>query len=133
MRIAVRGWSRDQGEREIVNVSLGSAKTELSDNAYSRTETYLFADPPNRRPVKVRIATHTELRLGGDYLLQVELYRHEIAQLFYATHSAEIVRMFKCFVEEEERQDAHERLKRWNQDRETVWQSLGEEGTSESK
>ena len=51
---------------------------------------------------KVCVSTSAELRLGGSYLLQVELRRKEIAQLFYETHGGDIVRMFRSFIEDEE-------------------------------
>ena len=49
----------------------------------------------NRRRTKVRISTGTDVRLGGTYLLHVELSRKEIAQLFFDTHTGAMVRMLR--------------------------------------
>jgi hypothetical protein len=76
----------------------------------------LVRNPESHRSVEVLISTHAELRLGGDYLLRVELSKEEIAQLFYETHRNDIVRMFRSFVEDEQRTPAsrilHERRAR---------------------
>jgi hypothetical protein len=113
MRIAVRGWGRNQGEKEIMNAELRNA--EAPPGSYSMGKTYLRVEYPNSRIAKARISTSTELRLGGRYLLHVELSRKEIAQLFYETHSGDIVRMFRSFIEDEEREEKQERLKRLRQ------------------
>src|SRR5262249_25507537 len=55
------------------------------------------------------------VRLGGSYLLRVELTKEEIAKLFYETHSEDIVRMFRSFVEDEDRQKRARRLERLRQ------------------
>lgn len=103
MRIAVRGWGRDQGEKEIMNSALAEAETETFDR-YTRGKTYLAVQYPKSRRSTVRISTSTELRLGGRYLMHVELNRDEIAQLFFETHGGDIVRMFRTFMADEERQ-----------------------------
>lgn len=99
MRITVRGWGRDQGEKEIMNAALENAETDPSDR-YTRGKTYLAVDYPKSRRSTVRVSTSTELHLGGNYLLHIELSRNEIARLFYETHGNDIVRMFRSFVEE---------------------------------
>jgi hypothetical protein len=110
MRIVVRGWGRDQGEKEIMNAPLGDAEEGPSDR-YTRGKIYLNVQYPHiRHMAKVRVSTSAELRLGGNYLLHVELSRKEIAQLFYETHGGDIVRMFRSFVDDEERQEAARRL-----------------------
>ena len=111
MRISVRGWGRDQGEKEIMNSPLEDAEIDPSDR-YTRGKTYLTIDYPKSRRSTVRVSTSTELRLGGRYLLRVELSRKEIAQLFYETHGGDIVRMFQSFIEDEERQYDARRLER---------------------
>jgi hypothetical protein len=108
MRIKVRGWGRDQGEKVLMDAALSEAG-EPRDNSYSRGELYLQIDYKDSRLSKARVSTSADLRLGGSYLLQVELSRHEIAQLFFATHSGDMVRMIQSFILEEERQD-NERL-----------------------
>jgi hypothetical protein len=87
MRITVRGWGRDQGEKEIMNAALGDAETGPTDS-FSRDITYLWVDYPESYRTKARVSRSAELRLGGTYLLQVELSKEEIAQLFYKTHIA---------------------------------------------
>jgi hypothetical protein len=104
MRITVRGWGRDQGEREIM--SAGLADAESPAGSYSRGKVYkAVLNQEDRRKTKVRVSTSTELRLGGTYLLHVELSRREIAQLFYETHSGSMVRMVRSFIEEEASED----------------------------
>jgi hypothetical protein len=109
MRIKVRGWGRDVGETQIMSAALEDAEKGPT-NRYSKGKTYLRVDHPEVPFLtKVRVSTSAELRLGGSYLLQVELSRREIAQLFYETHGGDIVKMFKSFVEDEDRKwDAHE-------------------------
>ena|SRR5260370_42148555 len=108
MRINVRGWGRNQGETTIMNASLEEA--ESPGDTYSRDKIYKTIEHPEyRRLTKVRISTSAEVRLGGTYLLHVELSRKEIAQLFYDTHSGAMVRMVRSFIEDEERQE-HVRL-----------------------
>lgn len=109
MRIIVRGWGRDQGEKEIMNSALAEAETDPSDR-YTRGKTYLEVQYPRSRRSTVRISTGTELRLGGRYLMHVELNRDEIAQLFFETHGGDIVRMFRTFMDDEERQRSARRL-----------------------
>ena len=104
MRITVRGWGRDQGETTIMSAALAGAETP--EGKYSRGKLYKKVEyPEHRRLTKVRISTSAEVRLGGNYLLHVELSRSEIAQLFYDTHSGDMVRMVRSFIENEERQE----------------------------
>ena len=114
MRITVRGWRRDQGETEIMSAPLGSAETP--EGSYSHGKLYKKVEyPENERLTKVRISTSAEVRLGGNYLLHVELSRSEIAELFYDTHSGAMVRMVRSFIEDEERQEAVRMLERMAQ------------------
>jgi hypothetical protein len=117
MRITVRGWGRDQGETGIMDASLGEAQP--SPGRLTKGETYLdvqeFPDYPHL--TKVRVLTSTEVRLGGSYVLQVEISRKEIAQLFYKTHDSEIVRMFRSFVEDEEKKDLARKYEEWREER----------------
>jgi hypothetical protein len=111
MRIAVRGWSRDLGETEVMNASLLEA--EVPEGNFSLRKLYKkVLNPEDRRRTSVRISTGTEVRLGGTYLMHVELSRREIAQLFFETHNGSMVRMFKAFIEEEEAEERAEMLRR---------------------
>jgi hypothetical protein len=115
MRIMVSGWGRNVGKTEIMNAAIGESYPEPQPgDRYARGNTYLkVLYPENRRLTKVRVSTSTEVRLGGTYLLEVELSRNEIAQLFYETHGGDIVRMFRSFIEDEERQHDLQRLGEW--------------------
>lgn len=112
MRITVRGWGRDLGETEIMNASLDEAV--VPEGNYSRGKVYKkVLNPENRRRTSLRISTGTEVRLGGTYLMHVELSRREIAELFFETHNGSMVRMFKAFMEEEDAEDRAEMLQRF--------------------
>jgi hypothetical protein len=104
MRITVRGWGRDLGETEIMDHSLEDAVAP--EGNYQRGKLYKkVQNPDNRRRTSMRISTGTEVRLGGMYLMHVELSRKEIAQLFFETHNGTMVRMMKAYIEEEEAED----------------------------
>ena len=110
MKISVRGWSRDVGETTIMSGSLLEAE---SAERYSIGKLYKkVLYPENRRLTQVRISTSTEVRLGGTYLLNVELSRKEIAELFFETHSGSMVRMLRAFIDEEHREEAARDLER---------------------
>jgi len=104
MRITVRGWARDLGETEIVNAALADAETP--PDRLSQGKLYKRLDQPeNKRFTKVRLFTSSDLRLGGTYLVQLELSRKEIAELFFDTHKGAMTRMIQSFIEDEERED----------------------------
>jgi hypothetical protein len=129
MLITVRGWGRDSGKTTIMD---GEIRDAESADRYSWGETYLHVDNPKSRSrwAKVRIATGTEVRLGGRYLLEIQLSREEIAHLFFKTHSGDIVRLFQSFMEDEERQEAHRRWLSVQQSRERV--NSAQEGQRQS-
>ncbi len=131
MRITVRGWGRDQGETEIMNAPLENAGT--SPDRYTWGMTYVDHVHPGSRWGKVRVSTSAELRLGGSYLLRVELSRKEIARLFYETHDNDIVRMFRSFVEDEQRQEAAGMLEYFHQREERRRQQLAQAEPAETK
>jgi hypothetical protein len=125
MRITVRGWGRDVGETEVMSAPLLDA--ESPSGSYSRGTLYKTVEyPDHRRMTKVRVSTSTELRLGGTYLLHVELSRAEIAQLFFDTHSGDVVRMFRSFMEDEARAEHARWLERLAQHDERRRQRLAE-------
>jgi hypothetical protein len=132
MRISVRGWARDLGETEIMNGGLQDAEVLDEGDSYWLGKIYKkILSPEDRRRTKVRISTGTEVRLGGKYLVHVELSRSEIAQLFYETHSGSMVRMLRTFINEEEREDAAQALERLSAMQERRRQRLASQ-TSES-
>src|SRR5262249_8017544 len=63
------------------------------------------------------------VRLGGDYLLRVELSPKETARLFFATHKGDLVQTFKSLFEDEERQ-AEEERRREQAEREAAIRAL---------
>ncbi len=132
MRITVRGWGRDLGETEIMDAALADA--EVPEGNYSRGKIYKkVLHPEDRRRTKVRVSTGTEVRLGGTYLLHVELSRKEIAQLFYDTHSGSMVRMFRAFIEEEDHEDRARMLEQLSQYDERRRQRLAERQQAQSE
>jgi hypothetical protein len=109
MRITVRGWGRDLGETVVLSDDIGSAG-EPGDT-YQRDTIYKkVLEPENRRRTKVRISKGVDVRLGGRYLMHVELSRQEISRLFFETHNGAMIRMIKAFVDEENHQDRTEEL-----------------------
>lgn len=111
MRISVRGWGRDVGETTLVDTPLHSA--EEPGDRLSRDHLYKsVVDAENRKRTKVRISTSAEMRLGGTYLLRLELSRKEIAQLFFETHTGAMVRMIRSFIDDENKEDRAEELER---------------------
>jgi hypothetical protein len=109
MRIIVRGWGRNAGEKQIMDAPLADAINEDEIKSYSMGETYLHVKSDGYRP-GVHVSAGTQLNLGGRYLVRVELTREEIRQLFLQTHGGDIVRMFASFIEDEERA---KRVQRW--------------------
>jgi hypothetical protein len=111
MHISVRGWGRDLGETTLVREPLHSA--EEPGDRLSRDKLYKKVfDAEDRRRTKVRISTSAEMRLGGTYLLRLELSRKEIAQLFFETHTGSMVRMIKSFIEDENKEDHAQEIER---------------------
>ena len=110
MRVTVRGWGRDHGETEIVNVALRDAEGLGPGSYYSLSQAYWQVENEYLpKMAKAELSAGTEpLRLGGRYLLKVELSRKEIAKMFFATHNGDIVRTFKSLLEDEERQAEEE-------------------------
>jgi hypothetical protein len=108
MRVTVAGWGRDHGEKEIVNVPLGDAVQHPGSYAlgfgYWRVENEYL---PKMAVAKLSAGTEP-LRLGGTYLLRVELSREEIAKLFFASHKGDLVEMFRSLLADEEREDKEE-------------------------
>jgi hypothetical protein len=109
MRVTARGWSRDHGEKELLNCEVAYADIDEEVGRYSRGKTYFEVIRwvqqlyRNRRKVNytVRISAHAELNLSGSYLVQLELSRAEIARLFYETNGdqglPELLKLFSEF------------------------------------
>jgi hypothetical protein len=106
MRISVRGWGRDLGKTNLLSANLRDAETLSQGERYYKGKLYKkVLDPEDRRRTRVRISSGTEMRLGGSYLLELELTRDEIADLFFETHGGSVTRMMRAFIEEEHREE----------------------------
>jgi hypothetical protein len=130
MDIKVRGWGRNSGETMIMSARLSDAETPEGNLSYGKLYRKVL-NPEHKRMTKVRISTSTEVRLGGSYLLNVELSRKEIAQLFFETHNGAMVRMIQSFIDDEEREDAA-RLLELSRQRSERFKLLTEEPESET-
>jgi len=109
MRITVRGWGRDLGETVVLSDGIEGA--EEPGGSYERDKIYKkLLEPENRRRTKVRISKGVDVRLGGRYLMHVELTRREISRLFFETHNGGMIRMIKSFIDEENAEDRAEEL-----------------------
>jgi len=118
MRITARGWSRDHGEKEIIDADIVNAPVK-DVLRYTPGETYLEVPRPTElyrgqvrtRPPRVVISRGVKLSLGGEYLVQVHLSRNEIARLFYETNRDRkletLVELFSSF-ESREREEEEE-------------------------
>jgi hypothetical protein len=106
MHISVRGWGRDLGKTTLLDASLLGAETLGEGEGYHKGKLYKkVLNPEHRRLTQVRISAGTEVRLGGNYLLEVELTRKEIAELFFETHGGSMTRMIRSFIDEEQREE----------------------------
>ena len=93
MRVSLRGWSRDHGEKELINTRVDEMSEIDEGDRYSMGRTYLkIINQPLRR--KVRVVAGTKLN-DSKYLVQVELSNDEIASLYRQTRGRyDIARLF---------------------------------------
>jgi hypothetical protein len=121
MRVVVRGWGRNHGEKEIMNTGEQLLVMPVAPEKIRRTwaETYLQA----RSSGTVHVWASANLNLNGSYETHLELYCSDIDRLFYLTHSHyeldEIGRLLAFHKDEEEqraaaitvsREDAHKAI-----------------------
>jgi hypothetical protein len=98
MRVFVRGWGRDHGEKDLMDAQID--EMSATGGKYSWGHTYLEIIPRyfGSRHLKARVSAGTKLNLGGSYLLHVELSDTEIERLFYQTRGQlshdDIARLF---------------------------------------
>jgi hypothetical protein len=117
MRVSVRGWGRDHGQKEIIDTDIEEVAISGEIDAFHRGKTYLqvirrVSPHPSAKgkllPPKVHVWTDAKLNLCGSYQAHVEMDRDEIARLFYLTHKDQdlsgIVEMLAGF----RKQDAKE-------------------------
>jgi hypothetical protein len=118
MRVVVRGWSRDHGEKIIMNTDeLDDMPVAPENIKFESGETYLQVE---RRILangkegswspKVHVWADTKLNLSGWYQTHLELDRREIGRLFYLAYGHreldDIGRVLASFKDEEERRAA---------------------------
>jgi Bacterial RNA polymerase, alpha chain C terminal domain len=81
MEIAVRGWSKDHGEKVVAKRDLATAKIGRFDS-YVRSETYVTPQSlAGESGVEIRL--DAKVILNGDYQLRLALSRNEIANMFF--------------------------------------------------
>jgi hypothetical protein len=111
MRVAVRGWSRDHGETEIVNTDQLDDMPVAPSGSISLKpgETYLQVSK-SRSSCTVHVWGDAKLNLNGSYMTHVELDRRDIARVFYLAYgdrkSDEIIRLLDAYREQEKQQAA---------------------------
>jgi hypothetical protein len=89
------------------------ADAETAPERLSRGKLYKRIDHlENKRFTKVRLFTSSDLRLGGSYLVQPELSRKEIAELFFDTHKGAMTGMIQSFIADEENENRARLLER---------------------
>jgi hypothetical protein len=96
MRIYIRGWSRDMGEKELVSAT--SEELKISDDK----ERWVFRDKPptifrdapySKYPTyypRLHVAWHQKMQYMGDYRMAMELTRGDVLQLFKAMFGTEL-------------------------------------------
>ena len=107
MQVSIRGWSRDHGDRELLNADPYD-DVRQGGGAYEWKKTYIdvirteMPWPRGRKKVRhtVRVTGSVELNLNGSYMVQLELDGREIDRLFYLTHGAEEGRRALAELEE---------------------------------
>jgi|SRR5579862_989473 len=129
MRITVRGWGRDLGKTEIMSAALVDAEEGPGPGEhYDSSTAYLNVVYPEADSLtKVHVSKKAELRLGGNYLLEIELSRTDITLLFFKTHSGAIVRMFRSFLLDEAKERSARQMERWARMDERRRQRLAQE------
>jgi hypothetical protein len=112
MRVVVRGWTRDCGEKVIMETDELADMPVSSENRLKRGETYLEV---NRAPrvggrdlsarTKVHVWADVKLNLNGSYQTHFEILGLEIARLFYLAYGHrgldDIARLLASFQEDE--------------------------------
>ena len=94
MMISAFGWKRDHGRNLLFNTEVADLSvTETTPANFHKGVPILqvnFGTIPVPHVTGVTISAHASMRLGGEYLLQTQLSREEIARLFLLTHRREL-------------------------------------------
>ena len=94
MRVIVRGWSRDHGEKEIINTEqLEDMPVAPLDIGLKQGETYLqvvrrtnpYGGDSSFSPT-IHLWADAKLNLNGWYQTHFEIHRGEIGRLFYLAY-----------------------------------------------
>jgi len=131
MRVIVRGWSRDHGEKEIINTEqLEDMPVAPLDIGLKQGETYLqvvrrtnpYGGDSSFSPT-IHLWADAKLNLNGWYQTHFEIHRGEIGRLFYLAYGhrelGDIGRVLASFKDQEEqraaaitvsREDAHKAI-----------------------
>jgi hypothetical protein len=123
MRVVVRGWGRNRGEKEIMTDDrLHDMPVAPPGIRFTWGETYLQVHK-TKYSATVRVWASADLNLNGSYLTKLELDRHDITRLFYLIHGRkdldEIGRLLALYKDEEDqraaaitvsREDAHKAI-----------------------
>jgi hypothetical protein len=96
MRIYLRGWSRDMGQKELINASAEELK--ISDDeekwVYRGKPPTIFRDTLSSKwptyYTRLHVAWHQKMQFMGDYRMTIELTREDVLQLFKAMFGTEL-------------------------------------------
>jgi hypothetical protein len=112
MRVVVKGWNRDCGEKEIMNTDqLAVMPVAPETIGLNRGETYLQVQKARFSSFdKVHVWAAAHLNLNGWYQTHLEMDRGDIARLFYLLYGdrelEDIGRLLGSYKEQEEEQAA---------------------------
>ena len=86
MKITVRGWSRDMGTKEVIDLRL--AEVSLNNDR----QRYIYREKPGifTEPGRIFIAWFQQLRHMGDYRMEMELSNEDLLRLFKAKFGTEL-------------------------------------------
>jgi hypothetical protein len=109
MRVVVRGWGRDHGEKEIMKTDdyhqLEDMPVAPENIKLTWGETYLQVRK-TRFSSKVHVWASADINLNGSYQTHLELDRSDIGRLFYLVYgdrnSDEIIRLLAAYKDQEE-------------------------------
>jgi hypothetical protein len=118
MRVIVRGWNRDCGEKvimsadELVDMPVAPAGniTLKAGETYLQVERTTRPDGSELRSPTVHVWADVKLNLNGSYQTHLEIPGREIARLFYLAYGHreldDIARLLGSFKDEEKKQAA---------------------------
>src|SRR5947209_12951955 len=84
MKVTVRGWSRDMGEKELTTIFLPTTEYRDDGTAY-RSKPVMYDGNGG-----ITVAWYQHMSLTGNYRMEVQLQRYDIMRLFKAAFGSEI-------------------------------------------